>query len=161
MTQSTQMNTEKLLQLTQDAARQYHRLVLVVGPHGSGKTALFENFGKASGAEILNVSFSLAERLLELTQRQRALKAHEILGELISEAESDLLLLDDIEIVFDPVLKQDALRLFQELSRRRTLVVAWPGHFAAGSLTYAEPGHPEYCRHQNVGALVVNLEEGN
>ena len=41
------------------------------------------------------------------------------------------MLLDHLEILFDPALEQDPLRLLQGVSRDRTVVAAWPGTTAA------------------------------
>jgi len=46
---------------------------------------------------------------------------------------SDVLLFDNIEIVFDVRLKQHPLRLLKELSRNKTIVAAWSGS-AMGSI---------------------------
>ena len=37
-----------------------------------------------------------------------------------------MILLDNIEVIFDVALKQDPLRLLQRLSRNKTVVAAWP-----------------------------------
>jgi hypothetical protein len=37
-------------------------------------------------------------------------------------------------------------------------VVAWNGTYTDGTLTYAEPGHPEFAQFKQVEALVVPLD---
>ena len=70
-----------------------------------------------------------------------------ILDEIVREERSDVVLLDNIELLFAVELAQDPLRLLQSLSRNRTIVAAWPGTFDGKTLTYAEPGHPEARRY--------------
>jgi hypothetical protein len=65
--------------------------------------------------------------MLDLTERQRALQLPRLLGEIVGEATGELVLLDNIEILFDVHLKQDPLRLLQGLSRNKTVVAAWNG----------------------------------
>ncbi len=104
--------------------------------------------------------------MLELTERQRAIRLAELLDDIVREAETDeenpavaepvaMVLLDNIEIVFDPGLEQDPLVLLQGLSRHRVVVAAWPGAVAEGHLTYAVPGHPEHRRYPAAGLQVV------
>ncbi len=62
-------------------------------------------------------------------------------------ADPSLILLDNIEILFDVAFKQDPLRLLQRLSRNRTVVASWNGTVDDGYLVYATPEHPEYRRY--------------
>ena len=57
----------------------YHRLVLIVGKGGSGKTSVVQNLAKLHDAEPININLSLSKELLELTEKQRQLKLAEIL----------------------------------------------------------------------------------
>ena len=62
-------------------------------------------------------------------------------------SDEPLVLLDNIEILFDAALKQDPLRLLQGVSRNRTIVAAWNGTLENRYLTYASPEHPEHRRY--------------
>jgi len=73
-------------------------------------------------------------------------------------AQAALVLLDNIEILFDVHLKQDPLRLLQGLSRNRTVVAAWNGSIVDGHMTYAVPDHPEYRRYPIRDFLVASPE---
>jgi hypothetical protein len=99
----------------------------------------------------------------------------------VGASAADVVLLDNIEILFDVSLKQDPLRLLQGLSRNKTVVAAWSGeirtegrelrteldtsydssHITQSSslyLVYATPDHPEYKRYPVRDFLVVNPE---
>ena len=65
-------------------------------------------------------------------------------------------LLDNIEMLFHPDLKQDPLRLLQSLSRNRTIVATWRGEQLDMSLTYAAPDHPDVRRFEGPQALIVS-----
>jgi len=96
--------------------------------------------------------------MLDLTERQRALQLPRLLGEIVSEATGELVLVDHIEILFNVHLKQDPLRLLQGLSRNKTVVAAWNGSIVDGHMTYAVPDHPEYCRYLIRDFLVASSE---
>ena len=137
----------------------YHRLVLLVGPGGSGKSALLSDTAAKQNWPILNLSLELAKRLQELPTRSRPRKVTAIAEELLSEAGADVVVLDHIELIFEPDLQQDPLRLLQLLSRNRTIVAAWPGTYEAEQLVYAEQGHREYRRYSRPDAQVLLLHE--
>lgn len=150
---------EVIRQGFRDAHARYYRLVLVVGPGGAGKTTALRTYSKAFTVPVSHLSLgsSLPARLLPLSRRQRALQAQSLLESLVDETGTDPVFLDNLEILFDPALQQDVLRLLQGLSRNRTIVAAWPGEYRDGSLSYAEPGHPEHVRYPNPEAVIVSL----
>ena len=136
----------------------YHRLVLVVGPEGSGKTTALRDVAERIDAPRINVSLELSRRLLDLTERQRRIRVPPLLGGIVVETAGDVALLDDVELLFDVALRQNPLGLLQRLSRRRTVVATWNGSMEDGHIVYAVPGHPEYRRYPVDGFLVAGAE---
>jgi DNA polymerase III delta prime subunit len=149
--------SEKVLAQIGKAGELYHRLILIAAPSGSGKTTALQDVATHTGALLLNLNLELSRRLLELTERQRALELPKVLEEVVGSDEP-LVLLDNIEILFDVTLKQDPLRLLQGVSRNRTVVAAWNGAVANGYLTYATPEHPEHQRYPQRELVVVSPE---
>ena len=149
---------EQLVEILDRVKELYHRLILVVAPAGGGKTAVMRKLVSLTSMPLINVNLELSRRLLDLTERQRALETRQLLEKIVDEVEGDLVLLDNIEILFDVRLKQDPLRLLQGLSRNKTVVAAWNGLIVDGHLTYATPDHPEYRRYPTGGFLVVGPE---
>lgn len=136
----------------------YHRLVLLVGEAGSGKTGVLRDVAEEFGTSVINVNLALSSELLELTAKQRSLRLPGILDQIVDKAQLPVVL-DNLEILFDKDLKQDPLRLLQGLSRNHAVVASWNGKSSDGRLSYAEPGHPEYRSYESVDALIVNMEE--
>ena len=99
-----------------------------------------------TGARLVNVNLELSRRLLELTERERALRLRDLLDEVVGRNEP-LVLLDNIELLFDASFEQDPRRLLQGVSRNRTIVATWNGTLENGYLSYAAPEHPEYRRY--------------
>ena len=148
---------DKIKQSIKASDALYHRLVLLVGETGSGKTGALQDVASELGTSVVNLNLVLSSELLELTARQRTLRLPEILGQIADKASSPVIM-DNIEILFDRDLKQDPLRLLQGISRNRTVVASWNGKYIAGRLSYAETGHPEYRSYDLIDALIVAMD---
>jgi hypothetical protein len=149
---------DRVIKRIDQAAELYHRLVMLVAPAGSGKTTALQYVHERTAAPVVNVNFELSLRMLDLTERQRALQLPRLLAEIVDASAVDVVLLDNVEVLFDVSLKQDPLRLLQGLSRNKTMVVAWSGSIDGEQMVYATPDHPEYKRYPLRDFLVVNPE---
>ncbi len=169
---------DRVIERIGQAAELYHRLVMLVAPAGAGKTAALQEVHKRTAAPLVNVNLELSRRMLDLTERQRALQLPRLLAEILGASAADVVLLDNVELLFDVSLKQDPLRLLQGISRNKTVVVAWSGEIRTEErglrtesngddsalstwssslyLVYATPDHPEYKRYPLRDFLVVN-----
>jgi len=149
---------DKVIKRIGQAAELYHRLVMLVAPAGAGKTAALQDVHERTMAPLVNVNLELSRRMLDLTGRQRALQLPRLLAEIVGAYAADVVLLDNVEVLFDVSLKQDPLRLLQGLSRNKTVVAAWSGSIDGEHMVYATPDHPEYKRYPLRDFLVVNPE---
>ena len=150
--------SEAVVEKIGHAERLYHRLVLVVGSEASEKTSALKDVAERIDAPLINVSLELSRRLLDLTERQRRIRVPPLLGGIVAETAGDVVLLDNVELLFDIALRQNPLGLLQRLSRRRTVVATWNGSMEDGHLHYAVPGHPEYRRYPVDRVLVAVAE---
>ena len=151
----------KILKLSEEIRRhlnwakeQYYRIILFVAPSESGKSEILDDISKKIGAPIINVSLELTQLMLDLTKRQRAFHFSKIFNQIINKINNDVVILNNIEILFDPVFKQDPLRLLQMCSRNKTLIISWNGSVENDCLIYAIPSHPEYRKYP-IGELIV------
>jgi hypothetical protein len=149
---------DKVIRRIGQAAELYHRLIMVVAPAGAGKTAALQDVHERTSAPLVNVNLDLSRSMLDLTERQRALQVPRLLAGIVDASAADVILLDNIEVLFDVSLKQDPLRLLQGLSRNKTVVAAWSGSIDGEYMVYATPDHPEYRRYPLRDFLVVNPE---
>lgn len=155
----TEQFAERVIRRIDQAVELYHRLIILVAPAGAGKTATLKDVQARISAPLINVNLELSHRMLDLTKRQRILWVQRLMGEILSEAAADMVLLDNIEILFDNDLQQDPLRLLQGLSRHRLIVAAWSGEYLNRSLLYADPEHREYRRYSGedtAGIIIVS-----
>lgn len=150
---------DRVIQKVDKANELYYRLVVLVAPAGGGKTAVLQDVHDRTAAPLINVNLELSLRMLDLTERQRTLQLPLLLSQIANVAQADVILLDNIEVLFDVTLKQDPLRLLEGLSRNKTVVAAWSGTIDGGHMLYARSDHPEYRRYPLQDFLVVNSEE--
>lgn len=197
---------DRVMKKMSQAGSQYYRLVILAAPAGTGKTAVLQHVHHRTGVPLINVNLELCRRMLDFTSRKRVLRLTPLLEEILgafttaspamqgasvadrppqSEAvrQAGVVLLDNIEVLFDVSLKQDPLRLLQGLSRNKTIVASWSSEimneqqisrtelYAHGDsdlstqspaqfLVYATPDHPEYRRYPIRDFLVVNPIDG-
>jgi len=154
----TEPLADQIIRKVKQAAELYHRLLLIVAPAGAGKTTALRDVLDRTGAPLVNVNLEHSRRMLELTERQRALQLPRLLREIVGNGRGEMILLDNIEVIFDVGLKQDPLRLLQGLSRNKTVATAWNGAIVEDYLTYAAPDHPEYRRYAMRDFLVASPE---
>lgn len=137
----------------------HSRLILLVGPPRSGKTSILRSISDRKTVTPLNVGAELGRSLAGLSHTQRALCASSLLRELADQhASGELLLVDNIELLFDRSLRLDPLTLLKQLSRVRRVVATWPGEQSGGRLKYAEMGHPEHQDYVVDGLTVFQIQ---
>jgi len=149
---------DSVMQRIDQAAELYHRLVLLVAPAGAGKTAVLQEVYKRTNSALVNVNLELSRHMLDLTERQRTLQLPGLLSNIVNASAADVVLLDNIEVLFEVSLKQDPVRLLHGLSRNKTIVAAWSGSVEGEHILYAKPDHPEYKRYPVRDLLLVSAE---
>ncbi len=138
---------DQIMRKIDQAAELYYRLILVIAPSGAGKTTALQDVRGRTGAILINVNLEISRLMLEMTKRQRTLQLPRLLQDISLKSKGEVILFDNIEILFDIELQQDPLRLLQGLSRNKTVIASWSGSVANNFLTYATPEHPEYRRY--------------
>ena len=140
---------ERLDHLVQDISGLNSKLILLIGPQRSGKSNLLGQLAERRQARVLNVGVELGRELLSVPGTRRHLQAADLLKVLADQSVSQgLLLLDNIELLFDRTLQLSPLDLLKRHARARRVVAVWPGELQEGRLSYATTGHPE---HQDYG----------
>jgi len=140
---------EKLDRLVEDMGSLNCKLVLVIGPPNSGKSKLLADLARRRQVTVLSVGSALGRSLLSIPLSHRHLQAQNLLKELEDKsAANGLVLLDNIELLFDRTLQLNPLGLLKRHARARRIAAAWPGELRDNRLFYATMGHPE---HQDYG----------
>lgn len=145
----------RLERLVEEISALHSKLILLVGSPGSGKTALLGALAERMQLASLNVGAELGFRIAAIPHRQRCLQAGNMLRELADErTRFNIVLIDNIELLFDPTLQLNPLDLLRRLAHAKRIVAVWPGTLSNGRLTYADIGHPEH-RDYGIEGLVT------
>lgn len=121
----------------------YHKLILLTGVPGSGKTPILNEIAAHFQQSVINVNLAISEKLIGVSKKQRPLKISALINDLVGTGETPVIL-DNLEMLFDIELKQNPLHLLMNNARNRVVVASWSGTYKDGRLVYAEIGHSEY-----------------
>lgn len=136
------------------------KLVLLVGPSRSGKTQLLRQLGDRLNIEPLNVGLELGLRLAATPNNKRGFSAGELLREIANkERTENPLLLDNLELLFEPSLHINPLDLVRRLAHSKRVVAVWPGELRGDRLVYADMSHPEHRDYSHDGVVVLELTQ--
>jgi hypothetical protein len=136
----------------------YHQLVLVWGGTWQERTTLLREIAEQKGYAYIPLGLSLSQTLLDRPLRDRPMVLADHVTTLMASDLEVGVALDHIEILFDPSLHTDPMRLLQMHARSRLIIASWPGRYDNNRLTYAEPGHPEYYAQTIHGLVAFSLE---
>jgi len=87
---------EQVIRKIEGAAELYYRHILIVARSGAGKTEALRIVEKRTGASLVNINLELSRRMLDLTERQRALRLPRLLREIVDNVAGEMILLDNI-----------------------------------------------------------------
>lgn len=149
---------ESLEQLVGDIHALNSRLILLVGPPCSGKTQRLRLLATKLNSESINLGLELASLLAATPNNKRGFSAGELLREITNNHKTgDLLLLDNLELLFEPSLQVNPLDLIKRLAHAQPVVAVWPGELRGDRLTYADISHPEHREYSREGVVVVEF----
>ncbi|HOU00694.1 MAG TPA: BREX-3 system P-loop-containing protein BrxF [Anaerolineaceae bacterium] len=142
---------DKLKEALRIVVHNRHKLVILLGDFGSGKTALLKQLAAELPAEYVNLNLELTERLLTRPRRDYAdgVTAHALIDMLCDERSPDgrTLLIDNVEILLSPELgKLNPVDTFKRVARQRSVVLALPGQRHGETAEYSVMGREDYFR---------------
>ena len=135
------------------------KLIILAGPRGSGKTKLLLELGDKIGVQPLKINLELGRRLAANSPAARGFSAGKFLRDIADgeRKEGDLLLLDNLELLFERGLQINPLDLIKRLAHSKRVVSVWPGELRGNRLCYAEMTHPEYRDYDADGVVVIAI----
>lgn len=149
----------KLEQYVEQLGELNTKLIVLAGPRGSGKTKLLRELGEKLGVQSLNINLELGRRLAATSHAARGFSVGQLLRDIADRErnEGDLLLLDNLELLFERGLQINPLDLIKRLAHSKRVVAVWPGELRGNRLYYAEMTHPEYRDYDANGVVALAI----
>ncbi|BCU06244.1 BREX-3 system P-loop-containing protein BrxF [Allochromatium tepidum] len=136
------------------------KLILLVGPRHSGKSHLLRQLGTQLNIEPLNVGLELGRRLAATPNNKRGFSAGELLREIADKERTEApLLLDNLELLFEPSLQINPLDIIRRLAHSKRVVAVWPGELRGDRLVYADMSHPEHRDYSRDGVIILEMTQ--
>lgn len=86
----------------------------------------------------------LSAKLIEYSMESRSYKVTYELDKIIRENENNNILINSINILFNPSYKLDVLKYVSNLARVKKVVVVWNGTYTKDKLIFSEPKYTDY-----------------
>jgi hypothetical protein len=150
---------DALTRLASEIGDLQSKLLLLAG--NSGKTRLLQLLANRIRAVPINVGAKLAHRLATIPVQDRGILTADLLRQITDSAHRDApVLLDNLEVLFEPSLKINPFDLIKRLAHSRPVVAVWPGGLRDDRLVYAHMGHPEHRDYPRDGIVVFETAQG-
>ena len=152
------MIIQRIVETVREGQKSAEHLVLLVGRPVSGKSKLLRELSTIRGWQYVNCRAFLTEELLEMVPKVRDMEAPGMIMKTLDALKADVIVLDDMQALFAPVLQVDPLQLLKQLGRKFSLVAAWPGEFDGDSLKIAAVGQPDQRVYDAKGLTIIQIE---
>ncbi|MBB6451616.1 hypothetical protein HNQ94_000037 [Salirhabdus euzebyi] len=136
-------------------SKRRHQLILIINHKWKDLSFLDEKLALPQ----LNINLELSTLLKDIPINKRHRRVVTFLKDVVKQnAIENTIILDHIEVLFDPQLKQDPLKLFEDISRNYILIVNWKGDIINNKLTYAQHEHIEFHSYDEYDAVAINFD---
>ncbi len=139
------------------AASGRHRLLLVIGEAGSGKSAFLQSIAAARAMQFLSLGEPLGIRLLETSPRTRPLVIEDTVRQLIDGTRAGVCM-DGTDILFNPALRCDPLRLACSISQNTFVAYSLTGRVEGKRFVRGYPDHPEFYSEELPSVPIITLD---
>ncbi|MBL9185852.1 MAG: BREX-3 system P-loop-containing protein BrxF [Opitutaceae bacterium] len=148
---------EKIDETIRHARSGRHRLVLVIGDAGSGKSAFLQSIAAARAMQFLSLGEPLGIRLLETSPRTRPLVIEDTVRQFIDGTRAGVCI-DGTDILFNPALRCDPLRLACSISQNTFVAFTLTGRIEGKRFVHGYPDHPEFYSEEVPSVPIITLD---
>lgn len=92
---------------------------------------------------LVNLSKELARKLVSLSIRDRVRRLEGEVERVANDCGSSAWL-TKLDVLFEPTLENDPMRLLKSIAKSQAVVAIWPGEITETSVVYSKPGKSDY-----------------
>ena len=104
------------------------RILFIVGGPGSGKSLLIRELSEQKGWKYLEAKQLIEEEFL-----------------LVPRSDTEVVVLDGINVFFAPILNLEPFELLKTISKKYPIVVGWRGHLEGNQLYLEHNNDPKHA----------------
>lgn len=150
---------EDLVKVVEQAKEDKGNVVIVTGKPGSGKSKILREAAETQKWTYVDCRMLISEEFLAIPAADRGLYAPDLMANILESYNSDVIILDRLQTLFVPVFHINVDSLMRKLSKKFTIVTAWPGYQQNGNLCYDKFDGTEAIRISPDGFKLWNVEE--
>jgi ABC-type phosphate/phosphonate transport system ATPase subunit len=155
---------KRVLETIKAVSQDRHKLVILLGVFGSGKTKILKQIEAESDAVYVNLNLELSERFLQLPASKvgDGVTAPALIGDICDQFSQGgkTLLIDNVELLFSPELsKINPVDTFKRMSRERPVVLALPAVRQGNLAIYSTPNSADYFPIPLEDFVVIEIEK--
>ena len=146
---------EQVVKSVAETEQSDQKLVIIVGKPGSGKSKIMRELGQKPGWKYVDSKKLLTDELLELPPKSRASEAAKLMSSILAAGDAKVILLDNTQVLFAPVLQIDPVEVLKKISRQQSIVAAWPGEYDGKNLIYLRNFGTEPVEYNSDGLNII------
>ena len=110
-----------------------HKLLLIVGQPGTGKSKLIHQYSEDTGTPILDLNPIFGEEVPEGSDSQYI---KDFMKQFLATYKPEVLLLDNKRVLYSKNSQIDLLEFLKEIATTKTVVATWNGMVEDGNLVH-------------------------
>ena len=110
-----------------------HKLILIVGQPGTGKSKLIHQYSAETGTPILDLNPIFGEEVPEGSDSQYI---KNFMNQYLATYKQEVLLLDNKRVLYSKNSQIDLLEFLKEISTTKTVIATWNGMVEDGKLIH-------------------------
>ena len=121
------------------------RILFIVGGPGSGKSLLIRELAEQKGWKYLEAKQLIEEEFLLVPRDERPKLAEDVIRRALTRSDTEVVLLDGINVLFAPILNLEPLDILKTISKTYPIVVGWRGHLEGDQLNLERNNNPKHA----------------